>query len=80
LPFRIQILQEAQSDIQHAYDWYENQLTGLGERFLSELYEVLDKIGLLPLSYGIAFDDIRDAALKKFPYLVFFQVEGKRFL
>ncbi|MBL7732644.1 MAG: type II toxin-antitoxin system RelE/ParE family toxin [Chitinophagaceae bacterium] len=75
--FILHIQEEAQQDIQDAFDWYEEQRTGLGERFLEELYPLLKTIAANPQYYGFVFAGFRDAALKKFPYLVTYRIEGK---
>ena len=40
----IRIRPQAQAELQDAYDWYERQAPGLGERFLAALDPVFDEI------------------------------------
>lgn len=42
----------AHQDISDAYNWYEDKLEGLGERFLSELDKFYDKLEAAP-SYSV---------------------------
>jgi toxin ParE1/3/4 len=39
---------------------------------------MLQRIAAHPEYFGFIFDNFRDAALKKFPYLIIFKIEGKR--
>lgn len=67
--------EEAIEDVRNAYAWYEDQLPGLGEDFLTELDKVFEKLAHHPQHYGFAFDDFRDIRTTRFPYLVVFKIE-----
>ena len=56
----------AEEDIEHAYNWYEDQQEGLGEQFLSELVSYYKKLELHPTSY-------RHVILQRFPYIIVFE-------
>ncbi len=77
MPFQIIFQNEALVDVQEAYQWYEDQLQELGEDFLSELNEILEKLKQNPQYFGYAFDDFRDVRLKRFPYQVVFKISGR---
>ncbi len=77
MPFQIIFQTEALVDVQEAYQWYEDQLPELGEDFLSELNDILEKLKRNPQHFGFAFDDFRDVLLKRFPYLVVYKIEGR---
>lgn len=77
MAFQIIFQNEALIDVQEAYQWYEDQLPELGEDFLNELNEILEKLKQNPQYFGYAFDDFRDARLKRFPYLVVFTISGR---
>jgi hypothetical protein len=59
-----------------AYLYYENQSEGLGEKFLEEINNALQKISLHPTNYGYADETntIRDVLLIKFPFRIIFQI------
>ncbi len=69
--------EEAVEDVKDAYTWYENQLPGLGDDFLTELDKVFIKLAHHPQHYSFVFDDFRDIRTNRFPYLVVFKIEGK---
>jgi len=66
---------EAIRDVQEAYNWYEAESKGTGERLLAELDEfvafILEHPGGLPKWRS----RYRKMTLKKFPYQVIYQYE-----
>jgi plasmid stabilization system protein ParE len=63
-------------DVAAAYQWYENEQPGLGQEFLGRLRAVYDQIAAGPLHYQDLRAGIRRALLRRFPYAVYFAVEG----
>lgn len=72
------LLPPAKRDVAKAYDWYEEQRTGLGEEFLARLEQCLTAIARSPNAFQPVAKGARRAVLKQFPYVVFCKVEGKR--
>jgi plasmid stabilization system protein ParE len=69
---------EAEDDIQAAYDTLEQSQAGLGARFVAQVREVLERIESWPEIYGVIWQDVRAARLKKFRYLVYYVVFADR--
>ncbi len=63
-------------DVAAAYQWYENEEPGLGLAFLDQLLATYDRIATGPLQYQDLRTGIRRALLRRFPYAVYFAVEG----
>ncbi len=63
-------------DVAAAYQWYENEEPGLGLAFLDQLLATYDRIATGPLQYQDLRSGIRRALLRRFPYAVYFAVEG----
>jgi len=64
--------------VKEAYDWYEEQSKGLGEFFLSELDVCYKKVEAQPNLYGKVKNNFRQIKLKRFPYVVAYEVlKGK---
>ena len=57
-----------------AYEWYEKQKQGLGEEFLEELDSCYDKLQAHPEYFGKIRKNFRQAALKRFPYVVVYEI------
>ena len=63
-------------DVDGIFDWYEDERPGLGQEFLEELRTAYARILTGPFRYQILSSDIRRVLLRRFPYAVFFAVEG----
>jgi hypothetical protein len=57
-----------------AFDWYELQKTGLGEEFLDELDKLYHKLETHPEYFGKVKRSFRQAALKRFPFVIVFEI------
>ena len=68
---------EAQDDIEAAALWYEVQRTGLGERFVSEVDVLIDRIRSHPLQFPPIEPPVRRALLHRFPYALYFVSEDE---
>lgn len=67
----------AEKEYQEAYQWYEEQLQGLGDRF-EETIEV--KLGLIiskPLLFPKRRGSFREAKIEVFPYQIVFKIYEK---
>lgn len=65
-----------QKMINEVYAWYEHQQTGTGELFLEELELYQIKLATNPFIFGILNQRYRQAILKRFPYIIVFEVKG----
>jgi len=63
-------------DVAAAYQWYEYEQPGLGLEFLDQLRATYDRIAAGPFEYQDLRSGIRRALLRRFPYAVYFAVEG----
>jgi len=66
----------ADLDVEAAFAWYENERADLGLEFLDELRATYNRIADGPLKYQLTRSGIRRALLRRFPYAVYFAVEG----
>jgi plasmid stabilization system protein ParE len=69
-------LPQAEDDVAAAHAAYEQQQAGLGDRFVEELRDQVDRIRLNPQLYGVSHRDIRGAPLHRFPYVVYYRDRG----
>lgn len=76
MAYTIVIKDPAKEDMQAAYDHYEKESKGLGEDFLIKLLKRFDDLEDHPHHYGYIDDQniIRDVKLKKFPYVIIFEI------
>jgi len=68
----------AQTEFEDAALWYETKRAGLGVDFVTEVQLVLDKIAHQPTRYPLAFADIREAPVSRFPYCVYYRAKPNR--
>jgi ParE toxin of type II toxin-antitoxin system, parDE len=65
---------EVANDIIEAFDYYESKRTGLGAEFLQEYQRALEIVVERPFSIAIARHGYRPCQLKRFPYLIHYDV------
>jgi plasmid stabilization system protein ParE len=69
---------EAEVELAEAFDWYEQQVTGLGSRFLLSVDAAINSIRRDPLQYPIVYKNVRRALTQRFPYQVFFTLNNSQ--
>ena len=75
--YKVIIKEEAYKDLQTAYDYYEEQKTGLGDAFIEEVKEKIDYIKFYPLHFSKVEKDFRQTLIDRFPYLLIYEISGK---
>jgi plasmid stabilization system protein ParE len=65
------------ADIEAASEWYEGEEPGLGLEFLEELRSVYQGILDGPFKYQGLRSGIRRALTKRFPYAIYYSIEGE---
>lgn len=76
--YELEIVEEADLEIIDAYLYYESKQFGLGENFLDELDQYFEKICENPKHFEIKRKNYREAYIRKFPYLIIFEMEEKK--
>lgn len=79
---KLDVLAEAEDEVEAARRYLNQQSPGLGGRFLSDLESTLSKVAEQPLRFGkletLPDSPYRRARLKQFRYAVVFEVLGDR--
>jgi plasmid stabilization system protein ParE len=75
MKYSIVLKETAREDAAEAFLYYEEQQTGLGDRFLDKLELLLHTIGKNPQHYQTKYKQFRQALIKPFPYLIIFEIE-----
>lgn len=78
MEYQLEIKEEASLDIKQAYDYYEENKLGLGERFLDTLENYLQRVKQYPEHYQIKRSPYREAFIKDFPYVIIYEIEEKK--
>ena len=80
MSFALFFKEEAQSDIQGSYTWYEEKLKGLGDRFIYALEEYFDDIRNNPFMNQERKLGVRYGFVHTFPYVVVYEIEEKNII
>jgi len=74
MPYKVVIEPSTLSDIQDGIGYYEEQLTGLGQRFGSTIDHYIQAISLNQ-HYQVRYIDYRAVPTGKFPYLIVYYLD-----
>ena len=69
---RLIVSRRAAREVGQAFEWYEDQIPGLGYQFLAALDSQLKRIEESPLIYAEVHPRVRRALIRRFPYGVFY--------
>ena len=75
MKYKLIVRPEAEAELTEAFNWYEDKVTGLGNRFLLSVDAVINSIQREPLQYPIVYKNIRRVLTRRFPYQVLFIVD-----
>lgn len=73
MAYAVKLRPQAVADVGAAYEWYEEQRTGLGEEFLVAVEDALDFLSYNPKAFSEKYPKIRACSLKRFPYSVYYR-------
>jgi plasmid stabilization system protein ParE len=66
----------AERDLEEAEDWYNEQQFGLGSEFHETINDLFARLAENPRIYPRVHGEVHRAVLRRFPYLVYFLIEG----
>jgi toxin ParE1/3/4 len=78
--FTVIFTQAARAELIDAQDWYEGQVPGLGRRLREAIDALTERMRANPQQFPVVFKNVRRAFLRRFPYSLFFVVEGDTLL
>lgn len=76
MAFRLKFSTRVLREIGESQEWYELQSSGLGEEFIAALELQLKRLEQAPLLYAEVIPNVRRALLPRFPYGLFYTVQG----
>ncbi len=78
MKWRLVIRPRAETDLREAPDWYESQRTGLGMEFIAEIEAALQSLVRDPQRHTVYYRGFRRVFMHRFPYKLFYRLEGNR--
>jgi hypothetical protein len=73
--YTIKFTTQSLNDIEEAVNYYNEQLWGLGNKFLLDFDRVYKAIELNPSFASVKYDNIHCAAFKKFPFSIHYEID-----
>ena len=67
---------EALDEFIAAGRYYNQQVPGLGDRFVDEIEAAIRKILAAPMTWRVVEDDVRRYLVHGFPYGIYYAIEG----
>ncbi len=80
LKVKINFLEIAQIELDEAVEYYNYEVPGLGDAFLSEVLDALDRIGKYPEAWHPSSKRTRRCQTRRFPYGIIYQVREQELL
>jgi len=77
---RIRFLEIAEIELDEAIAYYNHEATGLGEAFLTEVLNSLDRIGKFPEAWHPSSKRTRRCQTRRFPYGIIYQMRKDEIL
>ena len=77
---RIRFLEIAQIELDEAIEYYNHEATGLGDAFLTEILNALDRIGKFPEAWHPCSKRTRRCQIRRFPYGIIYQTRKNEVL
>lgn len=77
MSYQVLVDKKAIIEIEDAYDYYENKLIGLGDRFQDSLDEHFNLLTKNPF-FQIRYDIVRCLPMKKFPFMIHYSIDKEQ--
>jgi len=68
----------ASEEMEESATWYETRKPGLGDEFLSEVQDTIDRILKQPNKWRTVYRDVRRCRLERFPFAVLYRARSER--
>ena len=78
MSWRVIIRPNAEADLHEAQLWYNSRRLGLGDELLSEVRRAVGFLAEHPEQRPIYYNGFRRLITHRFPYKIFYRVEGNR--
>ena len=73
----LKIIKPAELELDDAFQYYENELFGLGSKFINSFRHAINRIISHPSAWTCIQDNVRKCRLDKFPFDIIYAIEEK---
>lgn len=77
MAYKLEFHLEAEAELDEALLWYQQESPGLEQDFFNEYINLENRLEENPREFPLVLEDIRRANFYRFPYSLFFILEGK---
>jgi plasmid stabilization system protein ParE len=77
---KIEFLEIAQVELDHAFEWYETQQKNLGIQFLDEFDAAVRRIASYPEACVLIGEEVRRCLIKRFPYGILYALDADKII
>lgn len=74
MPYKIEISSLAEEEYSSAFNYYEEQQSGLGDTFEKETDYLIAKLRVNPYLFQRKYKHYREAIFKRFPYFIVYEI------
>jgi plasmid stabilization system protein ParE len=74
-PYSIEISDEAECDFDNSYNYYFAESPKVADAFFQRISISFKSIETIPLSFPEVYKSVRKFTVKKFPFVIYFQVK-----
>jgi plasmid stabilization system protein ParE len=78
MSYEIVVQSEAILEIQKAFEWYEDNRSGLGYEMIQEIEEGFERLSKHPHHYSATNKKYRKVRINRFPYMIVFEIEDTK--
>jgi hypothetical protein len=75
MEYALLLKDKAVAEIKLAYDWYEEQMDGLGERFLNIVKQNSELILSNPNRFKTTYKNFKEIYLREFPFVIIYFID-----
>ena len=68
---------KAAKEIEDSWNWYEDRQVGLGDRFIKEVIDCINKIVFHPDRYPCRYKSYRETFINIFPFSIIYRINKK---
>lgn len=76
MSYKLIFSDKAVFEMEDAFEYYEQKSVGLGKKFLNVLQHYFDKIELSTQHFSAKRSYIREAFIRKFPFVIVYEIHG----
>lgn len=73
-PFSLHLSDDAESDLEFSYSFYYEENPKVADIFFIRINKSFESIKSDPYSYPIVYKNVRKFIVKKFPFVVYYQI------